>query len=391
VASARASLLLGRGLPMDVVERAFDSVAGASDEFERSRVSMQLGQWLKYLDDFDGSRARLEDALAEAVDEGDESSIPNVLMHLAQLECWSGNWNLALRYAEESVERAEQVGQRLGPEAVRALVDAHLGNVERVHTFVTERLDVLDLNPITAPSYLRALGFLELSLGDLVTAHQHLARALDDAEGMGILEPAIFRIHADLVEALVGAGELERAEAVLAEFERRATASAIPWSLATSARCRGLLLAARGSLDAAARSLEDAVCEHERLPMPFERARTLLVLGLVQRRRNERRRAQESLDQALAIFEALGAPLWAERTRRELRPVGGRPPSRNALTPAEQRVAELAASGLTNKEVAAALFISPKTVESTLAHAYRKLRIRSRAELGAHFAAQADR
>ena len=124
--------------------------------------------------------------------------------------------------------------------------------------------------------------------------------------------------------------------------------------------------------------------------MPFERARTLLALGLLQRRRNERRRAQESLEQALAIFDELGAPLWAARARRELRPLGGRPTSRVTLTPAEQRVAELAASGLTNRQVAAALFISPKTVESTLARAYRKLGIRSRAELGAHVAA-ADR
>ena len=110
--------------------------------------------------------------------------------------------------------------------------------------------------------------------------------------------------------------------------------------------------------------------------MPFERARTLLVLGLLQRRRNERRRAHDSLAGALAIFEELGAPIWAARTTRELRPLGGRPTSREALTPAEQRVAELAASGLTNRQVAAALFISPKTVESNLARAYRKLEIR---------------
>jgi DNA-binding CsgD family transcriptional regulator len=122
------------------------------------------------------------------------------------------------------------------------------------------------------------------------------------------------------------------------------------------------------------------------LPMPFERGRTLLVLGLLQRRRNERRRAHETLERALVVFEEVGAPLWAGRTRSELRPLGGRPTSRVTLTPGEQRVAELAASGLTNRQVAAALFISPKTVESNLARAYRKLEIRSRAELGAHVA-----
>jgi DNA-binding CsgD family transcriptional regulator len=388
--SARASLLLGRGLPLDAVERAFELESRSPQNMDRSRVAIQLGQWLKYVDDFAGSRSRLEEGLASAAQEGDESAIPNALMHLAQLECWSGNWPLALRYAEESFDLAEQLGQTFGgPPAYRALVDAHLGNVDRARTTVTARLEVVEQNPVAAPLYLRVLGFLELSLGNAADAERHLSRTLELLDSIGILEPGVFRVHADLVEALIGIGSLDRADGVLAEFEQRARASRLPWSQATSARCRGLLHAARGDLDAAEHSLEDALREHERLPMPFERARTLLVLGLVQRRKNERRRAHESLEQALAIFEELGAPLWAERTRRELRPVGGRPTDRDALTPAEQRVAELAASGLTNREVAAVLFISPKTVESTLARAYRKLKIRSRAELGAHIAARA--
>jgi DNA-binding CsgD family transcriptional regulator len=233
------------------------------------------------------------------------------------------------------------------------------------------------------------LGFLQLSLGDAAGAEQYLSRTIEIAQSFGILEPGVYRVHADLIEALIGTGKLDRAETVLGELETRARATRVPWSLATGARCRGLLLAAHGELDAAGRSLENALREHDALPMPFERARTLLVLGLLQRRRNERRRAHESLGGALAIFEELGAPLWAARTSRELRPLGGRPTSREALTPAEQRVAELAASGLTNRQVAAALFISPKTVESNLARAYRKLEIRSRAELGAHIAVNA--
>jgi DNA-binding CsgD family transcriptional regulator len=306
-------------------------------------------------------------------------------MHLAQLECWSGNWALASRYAEESFELAEQVTQNFGgPPAVRALVDAHRGDVERARTTVESRLEVVQ--PIALPLYLRALGFLELSLGNLAGAEPLLSRAVETAERFGIREPGVYRVHADLIEVLIGSGQLDRAGAVLGTFEQQARASGVPWSLATSARCRGLLLAAHAELDVAERSLEDALQEQERLPMPFERARTLLALGLLLRRRNERRRAQEQLTHALAIFEELGAPLWVARTRRELRPLGGRPTSRVALTPAEQRVADLAASGLTNREVASALFISPKTVESSLARVYRKLEIRSRAELGAHSA-----
>ena len=163
--AARASLVLGRGLPQHLVERAYECESRAETSIHRSRVGGQLGQWLKYIDDFAGSRARLEEALAQAGQEGDESSTPNVLMHLAQVECWSGNWPLASRYAEESFELAEQVAQNFGgPPAMRALVDAHRGNVERARVTVESRLEVVQ--PIAVPLYLRALGFLEFSLGN---------------------------------------------------------------------------------------------------------------------------------------------------------------------------------------------------------------------------------
>ena len=222
--AARASLLLGRGLPPDLVARAYECESRAETSIHRSRVGGQLGQWLKYADDFAGSRARLEEALAQAGQEGDEGSTPNVLMHLAQLECWSGNWPLASRYAEESVELAEQVGQNFGgPPAVRALVDAHRGNVERARVTVESRLEVVQ--PIAVPLYLRALGFLELSLGNTADAEPLLSRAIENAESFGIREPGVYRVHADLIEVLVGTGKLERAEAVLAEFEQRARAN----------------------------------------------------------------------------------------------------------------------------------------------------------------------
>ena len=200
--SARASVLLGRGLPLDLVERAFELESRSPQNMDRSRVGIQLGQWLKYVDDFAGSRSRLEEGLSAAAQEGDESAIPNALMHLAQLECWSGNWPLALRYAEESFDLAEQLGQTFGgPPAYRALVDAHLGNVDRARTTVTERLEIVEQNPVAAPLYLRVLGFLELSLGNAADAERHLSRALELIESIGILEPGVFRVHADLVEA----------------------------------------------------------------------------------------------------------------------------------------------------------------------------------------------
>jgi DNA-binding NarL/FixJ family response regulator len=120
--------------------------------------------------------------------------------------------------------------------------------------------------------------------------------------------------------------------------------------------------------------------------MPFERARTLLVKGGIERRARRRADAKQSLQRALEIFERVGARLWAERTRRELGRLGLRRAAGDELTESERRVAELAAQGLTNRAVAARLFLSPKTVEANLARAYRKLGITSRAELGARMA-----
>jgi DNA-binding NarL/FixJ family response regulator len=151
--------------------------------------------------------------------------------------------------------------------------------------------------------------------------------------------------------------------------------------LAVGARCRALVLAARGDVEAAMQSAQQAMAEHDRLAMPFERARTQLLLGQLQHRlRNSE--ATATLREALTVFEQLDTPLWADRARAELARADRRPHAPDELTAAEQRVAELAASGMTNRGVAGVLFVSPKTVEATLARIYRKLGIRSRAELG---------
>jgi len=152
--------------------------------------------------------------------------------------------------------------------------------------------------------------------------------------------------------------------------------------LAVGARCRSMWLAARGDVEAAARKAQDAMAEHDRLPMPFERARTQLLLGQLHRRQRQKERSRAILREALQAFEAMGTRLWAERARAELARADVAPSRDLALTPSERRVAELAASGKTNRDVAAALFISPKTVEANLARIYRKLGIKSRAELG---------
>ena len=142
-----------------------------------------------------------------------------------------------------------------------------------------------------------------------------------------------------------------------------------------------MILAADGDLAASLAALERAVTVHERLPQPFDLARTLLVLGVTQRRARQRRAARETLQRALAVLEDLGSVLWAEKARSELSHIGGRAATRDDLTPSERRIAELVAEGKTNKEVAAILVLADRTVESALTRIYRKLEVRSRTEL----------
>ncbi len=382
--AAGRSLMLGLGLPRAELERAIEieSRAEARGEAVVGRIATVAGQWLKYVDDFDDARERLEDARRAAVEEGDESALPNILVHLAQTELWSGNWELASRYSEESCDIAEQLGQAYGgPPGWLALVDAHLGRADRARQTALEHLEAGELRPLAECFYRRALGFLDLSEGDVDAAARQLTRALELMERIRIHEPGVLRIHADAVEALVAAGELKDAERILAPWEDQGRQVELAWSLATSARCRALLQAAAGG-DAAG-SIENALVAHERLPMPFELGRTLLVKGQLERRAKQKAAARESLERAITIFDRLGAKLWAEKAQDELARVGLRRAPSDELTEGERRVAELAASGLTNREVAARLFMSPKTVEANLARAYRKLGIRSRAELGA--------
>jgi DNA-binding CsgD family transcriptional regulator len=155
---------------------------------------------------------------------------------------------------------------------------------------------------------------------------------------------------------------------------------------AGAARCRGLLAALEGDLERAFAAFERALAEHEGLAYPFDRARTLLALGGVQRKAKQKRAARETLEQALAIFDELGARLWAEKARAELRRISGRRPASAELTETERRVASLAAEGRSNKAIAAALFVSTHTVDRHLSHIYAKLDVHSRRELAERLA-----
>ena len=377
-ARVRADLFLGDGFDRETAERALALEESHPPATVDTRVVFKLGQWLRYIDDFDGARAHLEQAEQQASEEGDESSLANILLNRVIVATWAGDLAGAAELAERMHDAFGQQGVGAGAGDIwRAYVDAYAGRAESVRE-AAARADPGD--PMGTALWSRCLGLVELAAGDAVSADRHLAEALEVFDRVAFREPAIWRIDGDAIEAALTVGDVDRAQALLARFEERAARSGIPWSLAVSARCRGLVLAAQGELDAAAEALEHALAEHERCPMPFERARTLLVQGRLERRLKRKRQARLSLDEARELFASAGAEAWLARVQEEL----GRVAVRRApeeLSATELRIARLAADGLTNQAIAEQVFVSVKTVESNLKRAYRKLGISSRAQL----------
>ena len=190
------------------------------------------------------------------------------------------------------------------------------------------------------------------------------------------------RFLPDEIEALAALGEVDLARSLTRQLEAQGRSLGRRWALATAARCRAHLAGLDGDLDGARAACEQALSRHERLPMPFELGRTLLVKGMIERKDGHRPTARESLGQALGIFERSGAPLWADKARRELSKMAT-PTRADGLTCTERRIAALVTQGQTNREVAAAMFVTENTVQTHLRHIFQKLGVRSRTELAA--------
>ena len=386
---------LGHGIRRDLMERAAtleEATAAARPGRPAPLLSRRLvwASMLKWADQFQAARSVYEELHRRMLERGDEASLAFLLSNLSELECWAGNWELAARYAAEGERLAALTGQGTMVSAnlyAKALVEAHRGLADSARAAAEEALAhaTASGNANVTLMGLSALGFLEVSLGNPAAAHAHLGPIIEGLSAVGLGEPGVLRFLPDEIEALVELGELEQARALVDALEERGKALDRAWALAAGARSRALLLAAWGDLAGAHAALDQALAAHQRLPQPFEHGRTLLALGTVRRRQGEKRAARETLEQALSIFDHLGAPLWAERTRGELRRIGGRTTSSSQLSETEARIVALVCAGQTNDQVARALSLSAKTVAWNLSKVYRKLGVRSRTELAARW------
>jgi DNA-binding CsgD family transcriptional regulator len=376
----RADLFLGNGFDETAANRALALEQAAHDPPASvdDRMVYRLGQWLRYVDELGPAREHLGQAYRTAIDEGDEASRLNILLNQLLVELWAGEVRVAEEVMTTLRETAVQLGVPAAAEVWQTYLDAHLGKLQRVRELAAEAERE---EPIVDMLYLRSLGSVELAAGEREAANRDLERAGRRLEEIGFREPSVWRVEADRIEAAVGVGDIARAEALTMRFERQAERSQIPWGLAAAARCRGILAAAHGDAEGTPAALERALAAHERCPVPFERARTLLVLGQVHRRAKRKRLAKEALTAALGIFENVRSELWAEQARAELQRVATRR-APATLTPTERQIAQLAADGLTNKGIAARMFVSAKTVEANLSRVYRKLGISARTQLG---------
>ena len=384
------------GVTPESLERARSLVASAPGSSGAGQLTMVepaeevLALLLMVAGDLDEARGIYLEQLKQASVRGDEHRREYLAWCLARIEVRAGNFQLAAGYAEESdLEAAGQEGLVSETLGARAEVAVLLGRVEVAHRAAEEGLTIAERHGLglAALRNRAALGFLELSLGNPANAHRWLGPAVAAMHDMGLGEPAYVPLLPDEIEALIALGELEQAASLIDVLEERGHALDRPWALAAAARGRGLLQAARGEQAAALEALQLALQEHNRMAQPFELGRTLLVKGTIERRARKWGAARASLEGGLTHFERLGAVLWVNRARTELRRVGGRAPARH-LTPTEEKVAELVSTGLTNQEVADALFVSVRTVEANLSRIYHKLGVRSRTEVHAKLSSE---
>jgi DNA-binding CsgD family transcriptional regulator len=388
-----ATFLQGQGVDEPSLQRALeleDLDADSSIPFCASAVHALVLAWTGELDK---ASTVMQSVRLRCVKLGAEADMMAVTGYCTLIETWRGNFVEAAQLAQATIEQAEQVGgSRAMALTVRATVAAYTGRENEARADAAAALSIARQSgsPRLAEWPSISLGFLEVSLGRYAEALSTLAPLLESRDAIPGTEIMTAMYTPDAVEAMIALGRDADAEPLIDELEHTSDRLGRSWMVAVGARCRSMWLAARGDVAAADRIAHEAMIQHEQLPMPFERARTQLWLGQLQRRQRQKNAARATFRGALNAFDAMGTPLWADRARAELARLNIAPTRNLTLTASERHVAELAATGMTNRDIAEALFISPKTVEANLARVYRKLDIRTRAELGRHMGSDSD-
>jgi DNA-binding CsgD family transcriptional regulator len=363
-----------------------------------SELVGMAGQCAIWYERWDRATAVLDHLIGVA---REASAINHLIYPLAAhsvLDFRRGRWSAALADAGEAARLARETGLRpllTFALAVLAHVEAGLGRRDDARSHARESVHLGELlggSAITVYG-INALAFDALGHGEAEVAAELYDRAHRMASRLH-MQRGLVQFGADRVEALVRMGRTDEAFQALEQFAD--TPGGGHWAMAAMARCRGML-----ADKTAERHFDTALSHHQHDSQPFEKARTQLAYG--ERLRRERRRAdaREQLGDALDVFERLGAAPWADRARVELRATGGAAAEGNAaekeavaaagleeLTAHELQISRLVAYGMTNREVAAKLFLSPKTIEYHLSQIYRKLDLRSRTQLASLMASE---
>ena len=377
--------------------KAINEAVTIAENSAEVREDLRLIPWLTlgplFLRQTGAVRALLEYALQSVRARAAVGALPHVLNLIARDQAATNRWAAAGATYQEAIALARESGQHCeltSGLAGLAFLQARRGQEADCRACAGEALSLsrqlgTGLCRIWATA---AFGELELGLGDAARAAEHfenVAKLLDELAITDVdLSPG-----AELTEAYSRLGLADEAQRTAAEFLAAARAKGQPWSIARALRCQGVLAADADFAD----FFEQAIELHEQTPDTFEAARTQLAYGERLRRARSRVLAREQLRAAADAFERLGARPWAERARAELAATGETrrrldPSSIEELTPQELQIALLLAAGRTTRETAAALFLSPKTVEYHLRHVYQKLRIHSRDELAESLATQ---
>jgi DNA-binding CsgD family transcriptional regulator len=384
--AAGARFRAGRGLDHDMFRRAIELERSHPSRRLSDRADASYAALLKYAGELDEAQTRLLALLAEARAAADLSSIAYSLAHLPHIALWRGQIGQARQFASEHLDVAEQGS--LAAQAGQArhnlgVVMAYEGRFDQAADMLASPRDAAMATNWDRHRVHGALGFIALSRGDVAAAADHLDRWYSVMTAMHLGEPGYSRWHLDYLEALVATGRLADALAFLDHLDGQVASSGRRSAGAVAMTGRAMVHAASGALPEALAAIEPALSWYDASPLRFDRARTLLIAGRIHRRAKAKRLARDALAEAHREFTAFGAVAWAEQAAAQLARVNLRPPAAGTLTETERRVAELAAAGLTNREVAQQLFLAAKTVEANLARVYRKLGISSRAELGA--------